>query len=460
MLLAAEVVVLETSDDADASATMPTMLQQDGDILYGSPELRAERLDDFAALGVDIVKVRVRWRDIAPTRPSGNPADPNTYGASWEPYQAIIDGANARGMGVFFQLGGTAPEWATAGKGPVDRPSPTAFQNFVQAVGTRFPQVGIWSVWNEPNLVSWLAPQVKGGVPQSPRIYRNLMNAAQAGLEASGNGGDEILLGELLPFARSNREANKKIRPAAFLRELACVDRKYRAFRGSTAKKRGCTGFKALPGTGLAYHPYTLAGGPNVRMPHPDDASIRYLGRITDVLDKLSAKKRLRQSRMPLWITEFGFQTNPPDPYASPIKKVPGFMGQSEFIAFKNRRVASYSQYPLIDDKGRESGFQSGLRFSSGRKKGGVFDAFRHPFWARRSGSRVELFGGIRRATGGTVSLESKVGKKGKWKAMKSVALNERGYFNKGFRMSSPSKRYFRFKGDGVTSRVAMASTR
>ena len=456
-LLLAEFAVLDASK-AGASSTQATMLQDDNDLLYGSQELRDKRLDEFKSLGVDIVKVRVRWRDIAASRPSGDPADPASYGASWDPYQAVVDGAAARNMDVLFQLGGTAPNWAS-GRSPVDRPSASAFGKFTEAVGRRFPQVHKFSVWNEPNLVSWLAPQVKGGVPQAPRIYRGLLNAANNALQASGHGSDELLLGELLPFARSNREAKNKIRPLAFLRELACVDKHYRAFRGSTARKRGCKGFEALPGSGLAYHPYTLAGGPNVRTPHPDDASIRDLGRVTRVLNKLRSKKRIQRSSMPIWITEFGFQTNPPDRYASPIKKVPGFMGQSEFLAFKNRRVASYSQYPLIDDKGRDTGFQSGLRFSSGRKKKGVFDAFRHPFWARRSGSRVELFGGIRAAESGTVSLESKLGRKGKWKAIGSADLNSRGYFDKGFRMSSPSKRYFRFKAEGVISRVAMAST-
>jgi hypothetical protein len=297
-------------------------------------------------------------------------------------------------------------------------------------------------------------------VPQAPRIYRGLLNTAHDGLVASGHGNDELLLGELLPFARSSRDAQNKIRPLAFLREVACLDSHYRAFRGRTAKKRGCSHFHALPGTGLAYHPYTLAGGPNVRTPNRDDASIGDLGRITSVLNRLRAKKRIQKSSMPIWITEFGFQSDPPDKYASPIKKIPGFMGQSEFIAFKNRRVASYSQYPLVDDAGKVEGFQSGLRFHSGKRKPGVFDAFRHPFWARRSGSRVELFGGIRNVDTGTVTLESKVGRKGKWKAIGSSGLNSRGYFDKGFHLSSPSKRYFRFTGGGITSRVAMASTR
>ena len=62
-----------------------------------------------------------------------------------------------------------APDWATPGKSSVDRPNATEFGKFVRAVGTRFSTVKIWSIWNEPNLSSWLSPQVKGGVPQSPR---------------------------------------------------------------------------------------------------------------------------------------------------------------------------------------------------------------------------------------------------------------------------------------------------
>ena len=88
------------------------------------------------------------------------------------------------------------------------------------------------------------------------------------------------------------------------------------------------------------------------------------------MLSKLRSKKRIQRS-WPIWITEFGFQSRPPDPYATPIEKIPGFMGQSEYIAFKNSRVASFSQYPLIDDAGRADGFQSGLRFHNGKKKPG-----------------------------------------------------------------------------------------
>ncbi len=55
--------------------------------------------------------------------PSGfNGADPASYGAGWAPYEAIVSGAQARGMSVMFQLGGTRPDWATPGKSAVEQP--------------------------------------------------------------------------------------------------------------------------------------------------------------------------------------------------------------------------------------------------------------------------------------------------------------------------------------------------
>ena len=185
------------------------MLQDDPGLIYSSPALRTKRLNELKSLGVDTVKVRVRWNDIASKRPA-NGADPASY--DWSPYDAILSGATARGMGVMFQLGGNAPNWATPGNSLVNNPNAREFGKFVQAAGAHFPSVHTWSVWNEPNLSSWLSPQVSGGVPQSPRIYRGLLRAAQAGLAATGHGNDQILFGELLPFTRSSRSSTNLAR--------------------------------------------------------------------------------------------------------------------------------------------------------------------------------------------------------------------------------------------------------
>jgi hypothetical protein len=502
---------LAVAGTAVASPAQPTMLQDDKVLVGGSQSQRDARLDELKGLGVDIVKVRVSWRGIAPnggsrTRPSFNATDPGAYPASgWAPYDAIVRGAAARGMGVYFQLGGSAPEWATPGKrnSAVNEPNAGEFKSFVQAVGTRYsgsfgasggspgtpgtsplpeplatilgigsgatspqapagalPRVTLFSVWNEPNLKSWLSPQTKKGVPYAPVIYRRLVYAAADGLQASGHGSDQLLIGELLPFARSGRTGSTKLRPLTFMRELACLNANYRPYRGKAAKLRGCSGkFRKLPGTGLAFHPYTLGGGPDVKTPNKDDASIGTLSRVTKTLDRVYSKGRLARRKMPLWITEFGFQSSPPDRYATPLSRIPGFMGQSERIAYKNGRVASYSQYPLLDDAAL-GGFQSGLRFKNGKAKKGVYAAFAHTIYAVRRGSRVEVFGCERVASAGsTYTIEGRVGKKGKWKTLATGHPNAFGYFDRTVRFSPGARSQLRFRVGSSASRAAGVAT-
>jgi hypothetical protein len=319
------------------------------------------------------------------------------------------------------------------------------------------PRVDLWSYWNEPDLAGWISPQYSHGIPVSARVYRKIVYAGHDALAASGHGGDEQLIGELLPFARTGHTTNK-VRPIEFLREMACVDSQYHPYTGKAAKARGCTNFKPLPGTGLAHHPYTLSGGPDVGNPNHDDASIGELGRVLSALDKLSNRHRLESQRMPVWVSEFGFQTNPPDQYAAPIKKVPGYLGESEWLAYRNPRVASYAQYPLVDDSRNGGSFQSGLRTSAGKKKPGVYAAFKVPFFVqRRSNNVVEVFGGVRAgAPGDKVTVESKLGG-GSFKKLSggTVQLGTQGYFDRVFTVSSAASRQYRFRFSGGKSRVA-----
>ena len=76
----------------------------------------------------------------------------------------------------------------------------------MRALGTRYPTVKMWSIWNEPNLRSWLTPQyeVKGGqaVQTSALMYRQLATSAIAGLKATGHttATDQIWIGETAPL--------------------------------------------------------------------------------------------------------------------------------------------------------------------------------------------------------------------------------------------------------------------
>ena len=447
LLCAALAAAAVAAPDAGAASRQVTVMQDDALLLRSDSATRARTLDEMDRLGADVVKVQVYWSEIAPpgrSKPRGfDAADPGSY--AWGPYDEIVAGAVARGMRPFLALGNRAPDWATAKRSRYRgtyRPSPREFELFARAAGERYsgsfgslPRVDLWSIWNEPNLFSWLGPQrAKNGTPLSPVVYRKLYLAGYRGLRATGHGRDTILLGELMPLGAGSP---RKVPPLQFLREMACLDRRFRPYRGRAARVRDCKGVRRIPTSGVAHHPYTPAGGVHTRAKR-DEAPISALRNLTRTLDAIARRGRLPR-RLPVWITEFGFQTDPPDPFQVPIRRAPGFMDESEWLAFRNSRVRSYSQYTLRDDPPRQSSsnfvkwssFQMGLRFHNGRKKPGVYDAFPMPAFVRLlGGSRVEVFGGLRAERPGRARIAARV-QGGRYRSVGSAPLNSAGYFRK-----------------------------
>jgi hypothetical protein len=432
MLLAAAV----TASAAEASSRQVLIMQDDAQLFNDT----TRTLDEFDSLGTDIVKVNLTWDLVAPRgrrKPRGfDGADPADY--SWGAYDTIVQAIINRGMRPYLSITGRAPRWAAKRRGRPGtyRPSAKEFRRFATAAGLHYSDVDLWSLWNEPNLYSWLAPQRSAKrTPLSPSIYRGLYLAGYGGLKASGHRGDTILFGELMPRGGTDR---RKVRPLEFLREMFCLNSHYRQYRGAAARKRKCRKVGRLPTSGFAYHPYTLAKGPSVNEVR-DDAAIGQLSRVRRTLDALARRGKLRR-RTKIWITEFGYQTRPPDPNATPLRRAPGLMDLSEWIAFRNSRVASYSQYTLRDN----SAWQSGLRFANGRAKRGVYSAFRTPVFVRSLGrNAVEVFGGRRSASSGAAKIESKA-PGGRYRSLGSASLNSAGYFRRIFRARGAYRRTYR----------------
>ena len=65
-VLAAIAAALVSPAAADASRTQQTMMEDSTQLLTLGDSERDFTLDQFKALGTEIVKVRVEWRDIAP----------------------------------------------------------------------------------------------------------------------------------------------------------------------------------------------------------------------------------------------------------------------------------------------------------------------------------------------------------------------------------------------------------
>jgi hypothetical protein len=450
MLVAAAVA----APPAYSSSEQLLVMQDDGRV-RSTP---AETLSEFAGLGADVVKINLYWDEVAPNtrrKPSGfDGANPGSY--SWGSYDTAVGAILAQGMQPYLSIGGHAPKWATHGRGRPGtmRPSAKEFRLFAQAAGQHFANVHIWSIWNEPNLYSWLGPQRKRGTPLSPSIYRGLYLAGYRGLDDAGHRGDTILLGELMPRGGTSPD---KVRPLEFLREMACLDRHYHQIRGRAAKKRGCRKVGRFPTSGIAYHPYTPPAGPHTAE-GPDDAAIGQLARLRATIDALARRGKLPR-RTPIWITEFGYQTKPPDPLqGTSLKRAAGFMDESEWIAFRNRRVASYSQYRLFDDPPRPgsgplrwSSWQAGLHFHSGKQKPAVYAAFRLPVFVRAlSGNRVEIFGARRTLSRGTAQIESKA-PGASYRSLGTAEVNQAGYFRRVFKVNGAAGRKYKVTLDGFT---------
>jgi hypothetical protein len=263
-------------------------------------------------------------------------------------------------------------------------------------------------VWNEPNQGGWLSPQfvLSGGkrVPASPAIYRELVRAAYKGLQASGHGSDDLLLGETAPLGRATGPlAFRPMAPGDFLRGVLCIDAKGRSLRGAAASALGCTGaFRRLPVTGVAHHPYTRGGSrPPTDKGGRAEITIASSSRLKRIMSQAAARGRLRP-HLPIYYTEFGFQTNPPDDiFGIPLTRQGAYLNESDWIAFNDPQVRSVAQYELRDET-NSAAFQTGLQFSDGREKPGAV-SYRFPIWVVRSGAGVRVWGQIRPAPDGAV---------------------------------------------------------
>jgi hypothetical protein len=420
-------------------------LFQDETLLVQNGATRAATLDEVRGLGADMVKVQVNWATVAPggrRKPDGfDGADPSQY-PGWARYDAVLSDAKARGLQVMFALAPPAPGWATPTRGDregVTRPNAREFGRFATAAARRFPGVDVWTLWNELNHAGHLYPQsTKRGRPVAPGLYRAMVRAAVKGLQRGGAGGDPILFGELLPIGKPVRGPGRNLKPLTFLRAF---------FAGEPLS--GLDGF--------AHHPYTRAGGPLVPEPTGDDATIRSYGRVLRALDSARARGKLRSRRkLPIWNTEFGFQTNPPDPFGARIASVPKFWSISElWFSYSNRRVKSISQYTMNDQPGDTSLWQSGLRFADGTLKSNVYRNYRLPILVRQLGpNAIEVRGDARPGGAGSTVQIYQRGGSGPFKPLGGPmrVRNVRGYFASRFRISKAAGRTFYFSAGGGSS--------
>ena len=467
MVLAAAVFAVPATP-ALGSSTQVSVIEDDAH-LQADP---AGTLEQMRALGAEVVRVSVPWQTIAPApnsahAPRGFDAtDPAAYpAANWKLWDTIVTDAQRDGITVDLDLMGGAPRWArgpgrpAGNSNPNWEPSPAAYGEFVQAVATRYgggydprrqavvpgdpgdlPRAGFWSIWNEPNYGPSLAPQGVPGnlmVENSPRMYRRMLDAAWAALQAAGHSPDTdtILFGEFAPRGANRWGVFSGMKPLMFLRALYCVDSRYRLLRGAAARIRGCPTTAAgsrrfasqhpalFAASGVSDHPYMRWYPPNAELdPDPtngsstaDYASLAVIGRLGNALDRLQ-RVYGSHTRFPIFDTEFGYITSPPkrspDPgshgkvlYVSPATAA-YYVNWAEYISWRNPRLMSFAQYPLYDPlrpvaSNGFGGFASGLLTWNGIPKA-TYNAWRLPLYLPvtrgRAGQPMQVWGCVRPA--------------------------------------------------------------
>ncbi len=465
-VLAALGVVAPASTATAAAPRGAEVSIMDDQLLLNASEAEIdEEMALFRAMGIDRLRVSAFWNQIAPDplsrdKPAGFDAtdslDPRY---SFRPLDRVIAGANSHGIRIMVTISTPFPVWASREPerdNPLWKPQPDEFAAFTTALVTRYADyVDHWGISNEPNRAAWLQPQAdRRGRLISPHLYRSLVQAAYPRIKELDP--DSVaLVGELAATgSREARGATAHQRPLRFLRAMACRDRANRPLRSGR-----CTGFRPVPVDAVGHHPYQLLLPPSHRSEDRDDAAINDGPRLLRTLDRLTRVGALSTpdgQPLDVFYTEFGYQTNPPDPFAGiSLADQRSYLQQAAYLVWRTPRIRGLNQFRLTDgaldgfgaERFRE--FQSGLLFRSRRPKP-AFRIFRHPFVI--TGDR--FWGQVRPGGAHTVQVEYRRRPSDGFHVLAKVLTNELGYFSFPLPGRNPGQYRYRYTDPAGTSGV------
>ena len=388
------VALLAVSSNSSASTRIRFGIQDDAWLAYG-PGTLEQRLDKIESLGVPLVRYTLHWDQIAPRRPADavSPADP-AY--DWRLADAILNGLRAHGLTPIVTLLGTPP-WANGGQASNYAPRRAAdFGRFARAAATRYRWVRYWLVWNEPNQRRWLRPT------SAPVYVQRLLDPAYAVIHSVIRGA-QVGGGVTAP-----RAGTGGVSPVAWIVAMRAAGAHLDAY---------------------AHHPY-----PSSPAETPFAGGCARCVTITmATIDRLLSTVRRAFGGKRIWLTEYGYQTRPPDPFGVSPARQAAYIGQAALRAYEAPRVDMLIQY-LYRDEPTLDRFQSGLLYKSNRPKPSL-RAFELPFAEKsRAGSRVVVWGQLRDGPGRTpYRIQEQHG--ASWRAAGGTALTgAAGFFTRTLR--------------------------
>ena len=370
-----------TKHAARASKHLLVGLNDEPDTLYGNPTTAFAAL---RTLRTQVLRVNLYWGGtkwaVAKRRPT-DATDPGDPAYNWALYDRLVRYATESNIKVVLTILFT-PSWANGGKSRTTAPTnPRDLQNFAHAAAERYsgywtppswqqdltigngntplPLVTMWTAWNEPNNPLWLTPQYKRVAGkwriESARQYAKICNAIYTGVhevlispERGPVPGEKVACGVTGPKGNDAPTSSRaSIDPLTFL---------------SAAKSSGMKRFDVY-----AHHPYADRGNeapsyvPKGKFKRR--VQLGNIGLLMNLLTRLYGPKHL-------WITEYGYQTNPPDRtvFGTSWSRQALYMKQAYSIARKNPRIDMMLWF-LIRDERNMGGWQSGLETVGGKRK-------------------------------------------------------------------------------------------
>jgi hypothetical protein len=356
-LLAVAVVLaaLVGPGGATASPRITYGVKDDAWLAFG-PRTLKKRVQTLDRLGVKVVSYTLRWDQIAVKRPR-YPRYAAARAYTWGSADAVLTALHRHHIPVVVGIWGT-PTWANGGRGPNFAPtSPKSIRDFAHAAARRYPWVHKWLMWNEPNQSRFLRPT------RASVYVKQILNSAYAALHASSSK-NEVAGGVTAPRG--------DVSPVAWIRGMRTAGATLDAY---------------------AHHPYPLD-------PHregPVTGGCGYCRTITmATLGRLERATAEAWGAIPLWLTEYGYQTNPPTPrYGVSWATQARYEEEAALRVYKAPRVEMLIHFLVRDDRPK-LGWKSGLFTANGVWKPAAH-AFPLPLaQVSRSGRQTVLWGQVR----------------------------------------------------------------
>ncbi|MDQ3381394.1 MAG: family 1 glycosylhydrolase [Actinomycetota bacterium] len=356
-------------------------IQDDAWLEFGPGKL-SDRVAKLDRLGIDVVRVTLNWHRV----------EPSEGGYSWARADRLLNALRARGLEPVVTLWGT-PGWANGGASPNVAPlRGEDFQRFAEAAAERYPFVSKWIMWNEPNKPIWLKPA-------SAKTYvSQILNPGYRGIKA--------------------------------------VNRRARVAGGVTGPRAGKGGvspvdfIRAMDGAGArldvyAHHPYPVFPGDT---PFTGGCVCETLTMAS--LDRLLLFVGRAFPSARIWLTEYAYQTNPPDAFGVSPSDQARFIGEAARRVYLAPKVDMLIHY-LYRDEPEISRFQSGLETVRGLAKPALAATMLPLAQVARRGTKTSVWGQVRPGDGPQRYVLQHF-RGGRWVAVGGSALTDRrGYLRR-----------------------------